>query len=489
MTLPTRLPGAPAGEPTGRRAVDAVRDAAPPYSGSRDLPPRPAVGHRPVRLAELAGRSVGVWGYGREGRAAVRAAQAAGADRVLVVDAVPPDDVPPGVRAGVEVAELAECDVVFRSPGISPYREDARALAARTALVSGTGMALGEFAARKVPTLCVTGTKGKSTTSALAAAVLTAAGRPAVHAGNIGTPLLDVLLDGAVRDGTALVVEVSSYQAAAVEGWSGWGALTSLAPEHLDWHGDVATYYRDKLHLFASCGPGSVVAGAQARSIAEQHLDPAVLVDPADVVPAARLAGFRPERLAGVHNLANVHVALAACVRMGVDLDRSADAVRAAVADFRALPHRLSPIATRNGVTFVDDALSTTPVSVRAALDAFAGRQVTLIAGGQDRGLDFTGLAAAVVARGGEVQVLTIPDTGARFAADVRAAAAAAGVDAPVAETASLADAVGRALQTARPGGLVLLSPGAPSYNRFRNYEELARTYEQILLDAGAERV
>lgn len=445
-----------------------------------------------MRLAELAGRRVGVWGHGREGRAAVRAALSAGAADVVVVDAVPQADLPAGVRAGADVAELAACDVVFRSPGISPYREDARALAARTTLASGTGVALAEFAARDVPTLCVTGTKGKSTTSALAAAVLCAAGRPAVHAGNIGTPLLDVLLDGAVTASSpahALVVEVSSYQAAAVEGWSGWGAVTSLAPEHLDWHGDVATYYRDKLHVFAGCGSGSVVVGAQARPVAEQHLDPEVLVDPADVVPEARLAGFRPERLAGVHNLANVHVALAAGVRMGVDLDRHADAVRAAVADFRALPHRLSPVATRDGVTFVDDSLSTTPVSVRAAIDAFAGRQVTLIAGGQDRGLDYADLAAAVVARGGTVQVLTIPDTGARFAADIRAAAAAAGVDAPVFETGSLADAVARALAGARPGGLVLLSPGAPSYNRFRNYEELARTYEQILVDAGAQHV
>ena len=442
-----------------------------------------------MRLAELAGRRVGVWGHGREGRAAVRAALTAGAAEVVVVDAVPPTDLPPGVQAGADVAALAGCDVVFRSPGISPYREDARALAARTTLTSGTGVALAEFAARDVPTLCVTGTKGKSTTSALAAAVLVAAGRPAVHAGNIGTPLLDVLLDGVVAGDTALVVEVSSYQAAAVEGWSGWGAVTSLAPEHLDWHGDVETYYRDKLHVFAGCGPESVVVSAQARPVAEQHLDPAVLVDPADVVPGARLAGFPLERLSGVHNIANLHVALAACVRMGVDLDRSAGAVRAAVADFRALPHRLSPVATRDGVTFVDDALSTTPVSVRAAIDAFAGQQVTLIAGGQDRGLDYTDLAAAVVARGGTVQVLTIPDTGARFAADLRAAAAAAGVAAPVTETGSLVDAVAEALRTARPGGLVLLSPGAPSYNRFRNYEELARTYEQILLDAGAQRV
>jgi UDP-N-acetylmuramoyl-L-alanine---L-glutamate ligase len=444
-----------------------------------------------VRLAELTGRRVGVWGHGREGHAAVRAAVGAGAAGIVVVDTVLPaaEDLPPGARAGTDVAALAGCDVVLRSPGISPYRDDARELAARTCVTSGTGLALAEFAARAVPTLCVTGTKGKSTTSALAAAVLTAADRPAVHAGNIGTPLLDVLLDEAVGDGTSLVVEVSSYQAAAVDDFSGWGAVTSLSPEHLDWHGTVDAYYRDKLHVFAGCRPTSVVAGGPARAIAERYLDPALLVDPADLVPEADLAGYRPRHLAGVHNVANVHVALAAAVSMGVDLAVHGDAVATAVAGFRALPHRLSPVATLGGVTFVDDTLSTTPVSVLAALDAFAGRPVTLIAGGQDRGLDYAGLAQAVVDRAGAFRVVTVPDTGARLAADVRAAAAGSGAAAPVTETGSLADAVAEAVRTTERGGVVLLSPGAPSYNRFRNYEELARTYEQILVDAGADRV
>nr|WP_239522082.1 UDP-N-acetylmuramoyl-L-alanine--D-glutamate ligase [Geodermatophilus sabuli] len=442
----------------------------------------------------MAGRRVGVWGHGREGRAAVRAAVAAGAQGIVVVDTVPPgaDDLPPGAQAGTDVTALAGCDVVVRSPGISPYRDDARDLAARTCVTSGTGLALAEFAARSVPTLCVTGTKGKSTTSALAAVVLSAAGRPAVHAGNIGTPLLDVLLDrfsaaSDVPDGTTLVVEVSSYQAAGVEGWAGHGAVTTLAPEHLDWHGSEAAYYRDKLHVFAGCGPASVVVGAQARAVAERYLDPAVLVDPADVVPEVVLPRFRPAHLPGVHNVANVHVALAAAVSMGVDLAAEEDAVAAAVAGFRALPHRLSPVATRAGVTFVDDTLSTTPVSVLAALDAFAAQPVTLIAGGQDRGLDYADLARAVVARGGAVRVVTVPDTGVRLAADIRAAAGDG--PAPVTEAGSLADAVAEALATTPAGGVVLLSPGAPSYNRYRNYEELARTYEQILADAGAQRV
>jgi UDP-N-acetylmuramoylalanine--D-glutamate ligase len=455
--------------------------------GAVDPRPAPAPRERSLRLAELAGRRVGVWGHGREGRAAVRAALAAGAAGVLVVDSRPvdPATLPAGVTAAADVADLAGCDVVVRSPGISPYREDARLLAERTVVTTGTGVALAEAAARAVPVLCVTGTKGKSTTSALAAAVLTAAGRPAVHAGNIGTPLLDVLLDG-IGDRT-LVVEVSSYQAAAVPDFAGRGALTSLAPEHLDWHGSVQTYYRDKLRVFTACPERSVAVSGQARPLAERYLDPAQLVDPADVVPAGLAARLAPAHLPGAHNRSNVEVALAACALVGLDLAATADAVTAAVAGFRALPHRLSPVATLGGVTFVDDTLSTTPVSVLAALDALAGRPVTLVAGGQDRGLDYTGLARTLVARRDAVALVTVPDTGARLAADVRREAA--GVPVRLAETASLEEAVATAIATTPPGGVVLLSPGAPSYNRFRDFEELAATYEQILAGAGAERV
>ncbi|MBM7806112.1 UDP-N-acetylmuramoylalanine--D-glutamate ligase [Geodermatophilus bullaregiensis] len=452
-----------------------------------DPRPAPPPRERSLRPAELAGRRVGVWGYGREGRAAVRAALAAGAAGVLVADSRPvdPAQLPAGVSATTDVADLTGCDVVVRSPGISPYREDARLLAERTVVTTGTGIALAEAAGRGVPVLCVTGTKGKSTTSALAAAVLTAAGRPAVHAGNIGTPLLDVLLDG-VGDRT-LVVEVSSYQAAAVPDFRGRGALTSLAPEHLDWHGSVQTYYRDKLRVFTACPGRSVAVSAQARPLAQRYLDPAQLVDPAEVVPADLAARLAPAHLPGAHNRSNVEVALAACALTGLDLAATADAVTSAVAGFRALPHRLSPVATLDGVTFVDDTLSTTPVSVLAALDALAGRPVTLVAGGQDRGLDYTDLARTLVARREAVALVTVPDTGARLAADVRREAA--GVPVRLAETASLEEAVATARATTPPGGVVLLSPGAPSYNRFRDFEELAATYEQILVDAGAERV
>jgi UDP-N-acetylmuramoylalanine-D-glutamate ligase len=227
-----------------------------------------------------------------------------------------------------------------------------------------------------------------------------------------------------------------------------------------------------------------VVVSPQARPLAERFLDPAQLVDPADVMPPELTAALRPRHLLGEHNLGNVRVALAACALLGLDLGGHAEQVLDAVGTFQALPHRLSPIARLGDVTVVDDTLSTTPVSVLAALDALAPRPVTLIAGGQDRGLDYTGLAAALALRGETVTLVTVPDTGVRLAADVRRIAGGAAVT--VHETTSLEEAVPVAIGTAVPGGVVLLSPGAPSYNRFRNYEELAARFTELVLAAGA---
>src|SRR5207244_4244093 len=126
--------------------------------------------------------------------------------------------------------------------------------------------------------------------------------------------------------------------------------------------------------------------------------------------------------------LGNARLALAGCALLGVDLVAQAGPVTAAVGAFRALPHRLSPVARLGDVTFVDDTLSTTPVSVLAALAALAPRPVVLVAGGQDRGLDYGELAAALAACSDTVTLVTVPDTGARLAADVRRAPGGAAV-------------------------------------------------------------
>src|SRR5690606_14011013 len=202
-----------------------------------------------VRVSQLEGRKVALWGWGREGRAAWRAIRAQLPQLPLTLfcsdteaaDAAAMGD--PLLLAGVQptAQALAGFEVVVKSPGISPYGAEAAAAAARgTCFVGGTAL---WFAAHpQARTVCVTGTKGKSTTTSLLAHLLRAGGHRTALAGNIGLPLLEVAAEPAPE---FWAVELSSYQTGDVAA-SGTGpevaVVLNLFPEHLDWHGSEARY-------------------------------------------------------------------------------------------------------------------------------------------------------------------------------------------------------------------------------------------------------
>lgn len=439
-----------------------------------------------MKLRDLQGLRVGVWGLGVEGKAAVRVAKRSGAAEVVVVDA----------RASTfggdwdvtdDTSSLYKCDVVIVSPGISRHRPDVRALAARATVTGGTAIALGELSDRGQRTLCVTGTKGKSTTSAVAATVLTGCGVSASHVGNIGKPLLGLLEpDNGVSLAEILIAEISSHQAADVDVSPMNGAITSLAPEHLDWHGTPESYYEDKLRLFANRPDAEVVVSHQALPIALQYLSPSILRTPEELVEPTVLDSFSQGSLAGRHNTSNMRVALAACTSLGVNVAACRDEAQTALQAFEALPHRLTPVASLHGILFIDDTLSTTPLSTLAALEALDTRDVTLIAGGQDRGLDFTNLAEQIASRHVPVRVVTMPDTGSRIAQAIRDASAARDREVIIRETETLAAAVEVSTRLTPKSGVVLLSPASPSFNRYTNYEQLAAAFLGFAEEAGA---
>ena len=429
-----------------------------------------------MRLADLRGRSVVVWGTGREGAAAVVAIAAAEPAALAAVA----DTVDAGTFAGVPLAggdeahaRLLAADVVVRSPGVPSTHPWVRELRARGVPVTGgSALWLADHAAR---TVGVTGSKGKSTTSSLISHLLTAAGRPNAYGGNIGVPLLD--LPRADR----YVLELSSYQCADLTDSPAVAVVTSLFPEHLDAHGGEREYYRDKLNLLAH-GPGLIVLnGADERLAAETAgVRDAQGRPPVDATAAFRVAdgtvwhGERPLfgradlALPGRHNERNLSVALA--VLDGLDVDVASPAVAAGVASFRPLPHRLAEIADPSGLTFVDDTLSTSPYSAVHAVDAYEGRPLTLIVGGADRGLDYAPLRAGLAGR--ELTVLGVPDSGARILAEL---AGLPGVRTELTE--DLPAAVARARQVTPAGGVVLLSPAAPSYGRYRNFEHRSEAF------------
>jgi UDP-N-acetylmuramoylalanine--D-glutamate ligase len=442
-----------------------------------------------LRFSELDGASIGVWGAGREIRSlAAQLAHRLPLARIAVValDTDPDGDVRAELAApnaslvtGAEVtAALASCDVVVRSPGVSVHRPELRRLrAAGTPVTTATGLWLAERGGRGV--IAVTGTKGKSTTAALLAHLARADGREVALAGNIGVPALD-LLD---RPSDELaVVELSSYQIADLQTGPEVAVVTNLFREHTDWHGSEEVYRTDKLRLLGLPGVRAVVVNARdaqlmeaARAAASRTLygEPSgwdvasggIALHGELVVEVAELP------LRGEHNALNLCAALAGLSAFGISAPRLPEALRG----FRALPHRLEVVTERNRVLWVDDSISTTPESTLAALTSFDERKIVLLGGGQDRGQDYERLGRTLAER--RASVVGLPTTGPRLVA----AARRAGVPAPRAiETAGMEEAVACARTLAGPGTTVLLSPAAPSYDTYLNFQERAAHFRAL---------
>ena len=342
---------------------------------------------------DLSGAQAGDWGLGREGHANLRKLLTLGAEPVLV------DDRPPGPVDGRPVlatgdgglAALERCDVVVKTPGLSRYRPEVAQLSGRgIPVVGGLGLWLAEADLRRV--LCVTGTKGKSTTSSLTGHLLTGLGYRCLVGGNIGAVPYDPDNAG---EFDYWVIEVSSYQATdlPVSPPCGRGHLAAPRPSRLA-RGSRAVL------------PGQAVRVLSARRRAhrgQRRQRPAQGARRA-ARPAGRVGqrARRPRRQPGWSRSA-CPAATTAATRSSPVAAWSLSACRAPPMPPRCarrrpgdrpLPSRRTPVGTVGGVTFVDDSLSTNVLPTLAALDAFPGRRVALIAGGHDRGIDYAPLAA-----------------------------------------------------------------------------------------------
>jgi UDP-N-acetylmuramoylalanine--D-glutamate ligase len=462
--------------------------------------------------SDLAGARVGIWGLGREGHASLRKLATLGAEPVLVDDrpSDPVDGLPVLVTDDGGLAALAACDVVVKTPGMSRYRPElARLAAAGVPVAGGLGLWLAEADLRRV--LVVTGTKGKSTTSSVAGHLIRGLGYRVMVGGNIGAPPYD---PDAGADYDYWVIEVSSYQATDLPCSPPVVAVTSLHPDHLDWHGGVEQYYRDKLSACSQPGAELTVANGDS-DLLRQHaalLGPRVEWVSEDDDPAADW--MQPLGLPGRHNRRNALIARRCLIALGLPaLGLTApglpepgagddDRLRAAAAGYQPLPSRLTPVGTVAGVSFVDDSLSTNVLPTLAALDAFPDRRIALIVGGHDRGIDYAPLAAGVLARGAPTRVLTLPDSGPRIRAQIETAAmlsAAAPVTTPaptvtpasaapsgaafagVTDCPDLDTAVAAGFRWAQPDGVVLLSPAAPSFGVFRDYRDRGEAFARAV--------
>jgi UDP-N-acetylmuramoylalanine--D-glutamate ligase len=440
---------------------------------------RPSISWSDLRAANR----VGLWGLGTEGSANLRKLRSMGIEPVLVDDRperIATESVLPTDGQGID--ELLTCSVVVKTPGISRYRPEADRLdAAGIAVVGGLGLWLEEADRSRV--ICITGTKGKSTTTSIVAHLAAGLGLRVFAGGNLGRPPHDPdNPDTAADDVDLWVIETSSYQATDVASTPPVVAVTSLHPDHLPWHGDADTYFRDKLSLCSQPGARITVASAASPLLrrAEASLGPEVRwISPGTW--SERWAA--PLRLYGEHNLVNAQIARACLEAFGVPGASDDDALHEAARGFDALGSRLELVATVGGVDFIDDSLSTNVLSTLAAVASFPGRRIALIAGGLNRGIDYTSLAEALVKRDEPTLVLTVYSTGPVIQDAIEAVDRDRGPQLEVAPCDDLRDAVRAGLGWAAPDGVVLLSPAAASFDAFDDYRHRSRVFADAIAE------
>lgn len=451
-----------------------------------------------------------ILGLGSSGRAAARyCAELIGteASSVTAVDTADTEairaeaaglaEIGVSVSLGVEAVE-GRWSLCIASPGIPPHAPlMASARACCDEVVSEI-----EFAYRRssCPWVAVTGTNGKTTTTALITHMLNGAGVPARAVGNIGDPAIEAV--ARAGESEVLVAEVSSFQLALTSRFHPRVAvLLNITPDHIDWHGSLEAYTEDKAKVFANLGASDVAvidvddpgAAPFAERVAargvpvvrvsrhrerrgEATLEDGFLALESHGEPA-RIAGIDELRIKGPHNVSNALAAAAAVHALGVPVSDLAWGLTS----FAPIEHRLEPVAEIGGVEWFNDSKATNPDAVIKALGAFDGRPLVLLLGGRNKGNDFDELARAVSespARGVVVFGESAETIGRSFE----------GREVPVATGAGLADAVEAAARIAHPGDAVALSPACASFDEFANYEERGRAFKRLVNELSGER-
>ncbi len=351
--------------------------------------------------------------------------------------------------------DFRSADLVVRNPAVprhSPYLQVATA--AGVPVVMEMTLFFAECPSRNI--IGVTGTKGKTTTTLLLASIVQAHGWPHVVAGNLRRSALETLPH--IERDSWVVLELSSWQ---LEGLIPLrrsphvAVITNIMPDHLDRYASYAEYARSKGLILRWQRPEdyAVLNGSSrpVRPLAEETVGRVVWFD-----PASETAGWEIAHLYGDHNRANVAAAAAAAGTLGI----STGVIDRAVAAFPGVPHRLETIREFEGVRYINDTAATMPEALLAALAAM-DRPTVLIAGGSDKGLDFSGVRAAVQRPEAMVTAVVL------LAGTATTRVAAACGEKVIGQPGDLAAALTTAREVAEPGSVVLLSPGCASFGLF----------------------
>jgi UDP-N-acetylmuramoylalanine--D-glutamate ligase len=456
-------------------------------------------------MMELKGKKVLVVGLGKSGLEAALFLRRRGA-RVTVSDMRSAEalakDIPALLDEGIMVETGGHGLLTFRRQDLIVVSPGVPLNTPELAQVKSFGLpVIGELelAARflKGKTLAITGSNGKTTTTALVGEILEKAGVPTLVGGNIGVPVV-ALIDQST-DETWSVLEVSSFQLESTERFHpSIAVILNITPDHLDRHGSFENYALAKERIFAAQDEHDFVvlnadnaraAQAASRSVAKVcffSIEHSVLqgawVQEGFLVyrggkdePVEKVMPLHNVPLKGAHNVENVLAAVCAARLAGV----SAEQIRTAVEAFQAVEHRLEYVATVNGVEFYNDSKATNVDATSKAVAAFSVG-IHLILGGKDKNSDYTQLAPLL--RSHVQAIYTIGSAAAKIESELRGVVSILSCE-------TLANAVSAAASAARPGEVVLLAPACSSFDQFENYEHRGRVFKELVSERRGWRV
>ena len=393
-------------------------------------------------LKDLLNKKVAIWGMGKEGHS--------------IAHFLDKHNISYSTIDKENESDIFLNEVIFKSPGVSLYHPLLKEAKEKGIVITSSTNFYMENKSPLIKSIAVTGTKGKSTTSSLMAHVLRKMGYRVGFGGNIGVPLLDLWEEKI----DFLVAELSSYQCADLTTGFDLTIVTNLYPEHIDWHQSHEQYFKDKLNILKVRKTGQkAVINCKNEKLMQ-------LTDGLkDIYYFNKNISTVKSPLLGHHNQENIDAIKVALRVLDLPLDHLEDYL----SDFKALPHRLE-VFDVNGITYVDDSISTTPETSLAALQVFEGKNRFLLVGGYDRKQDYSKLID--YAQQQNVNLICLPDTGKAIHEKVPQSFLALDMKEAI-------EIVGKYV---KKGDVVILSPGAPSYNCYKNFEERGRDFKKNIL-------
>jgi UDP-N-acetylmuramoylalanine--D-glutamate ligase len=440
-----------------------------------------------MKLSDITGMSVAVWGGGRDGRAAAQHCIAHKCDVVLVSDAPDTDTASQTTARELGISLVAsseltslDTDFVIRSPGISRYRQELTQLAQRGINSSNLlALWLADQPAHRI--VGVTGTKGKSTTATMIEQIISTTDRSVALAGNIGVPVTQISEDIEI-----VVLEISSYQASDCTTSPATGVLTALGEDHITWHGTLERYHRDKTNLFAHTQLNKMIFHADDKAVVQalhtigadaRHF--ASPLDIQEILERSRTSGVY-ERMGNTTFPRNLALAIHAAY--AVEPTLTAEHVLDAIENFTPLPSRQNNIGAVRGVNFIDDALASNPLATMAAVERFTDAPLIVIIGGQDRTVDYSDLIAALNTQEHIAGVILLGDPDDALANRIESLLHKC----HRVHTHKVEDAVSIALSLASPGCNILLSPAAPTPSHIGDYTHRSDAFHKAMLEASS---